>query len=177
MSNYDIIMKSEKDGIGHKLDSRMRNQLIPAYFNDKYEMSYHSTAALLYIGEYPGIVRKMSIEITEEVQLIPGCKVSKEYFPAVTFPNIKMNYPKLTWLKIAHKIRPGKFKPSFNGGRPSKRGVVKMHEGICMYCSKAFEVNALEHPANLCVCLKCCPNGIYHNKRNEFKKYIAPFKH
>lgn len=161
MRNYDIIMKAEKEGLGYRLDKKIKDKKIPAYFRETYGMSYHSASILLYLGEFPGIEKKLGCEITEEINRIQGCHQSKVYFTTVTLYSIKLYYPELTWPEYVHRIRPEKFKPAYGGGRPKKNAIIgSTHRGICMNCSDSFEVDIYDHPTNLCGCLKCYPDGI-----------------
>ena len=156
---YDIIMKAEADGIGHRLDSQMIKKKIPEYFREKYGMSYHSAATLLFIGDFPGESSRLAVEIVEEINRIQDVSVSKVFFSTVTKVAIIRHYPGFDWPVKPHIIRPEAFRPAFGGGRPRKYSSA-IHTGFCVSCGDTFKICPVEHPANLCACLKCAPNGV-----------------
>lgn len=160
MELYDLIMKCDKEGVGDRLDAQMQfyNKPLIAHYKNKYGYGFHTSVAFLRTGTLPGHDRQIMKKIAAEVADVRGGKVSPSFISDTVSNRIKKAYG-IDFSKVKYKRGPYKnIEPTqVKEYEPRDSG-----DGVCMDCGQRFVIDAINHPTNLCVCVKCAPRGIHY---------------
>jgi hypothetical protein len=138
------------------LDNTIIKKEYVKYYRDNYSMSYHlCTLAQLVSGE------KRLVDIDEELQENLSINVPDKYFSGYMGSKFRRIFGKDIIPKPLLKNRINRKEKKKTR---KKTGNSVLYKSQCLKCLKKYEVDIKKHPANLCGCLKCYPNGIGFQK-------------
>lgn len=168
MELYDMIMKCENDGLGDLLDGKIKaaNKQIVCYFRKTYGYGYHTSVALLRTGTMPGHEKKIIKEIVAEINENLGLNKGFSFVSGTVSYNIskffKIDFSRLPYLKKYGSEK--KISVQNADIRKGYADAIDNKDATCIECYDRFKTDRINHPANLCVCTKCAPNGVGYSE-------------
>lgn len=145
-----------------QIDSEIRNGAISEYFKTHYGKPYSLVTLAQVISK-----KKRPVEINELLETILGTR-RNAYFTSVTLPKLRMLFPEEKFPVRLNKARPSMIKSRhgtyirIKSRHKPKNPKGELYSGTCIECLSAYKCDIEKNPANLCVCLKCAPNGVVY---------------
>jgi len=137
------------------LDKGVFNKKIVEYYQKKYNSPMHLVVSVQHKSQ-----ELRPIEIDEEIHNIKGVKIGAYYYSCWIQKKLKAIFGPEFFPAPNRSMREHKKVNVSKNGLKTNRHPVTAYEGKCFVCNKKYKVNIQNHPANLCACLKCAPNGV-----------------